>query len=249
MNAKEIIMSKRFRSIGALASVGLMGVFIGAVGSGELRGAEPSAGKVASAPVLAPAAPLGMDTFQGIAERDDAAVVNISTSKVIREAGMPDPFLQFFGPRGAPFAHPWGRRGGESLTQRSLGSGFIVDDKGYILTNRHVVDDADEVTVTLTNGHHYKAKTIGEDARTDVALLQIEPREPLKPLAFGDSDSTRVGEWVMAIGNPFGLGGNSVTVGVVSFKGRSLDLSTAGHSRSTCSRPTPRSTPATRVVR
>jgi serine protease Do len=84
------------------------------------------------------------------------------------------------------------------------------------------------VTVTLTNGHRYKAKTIGEDARTDVALLQIEPHEPLKAIAFGDSDSTRVGEWVMAIGNPFGLGGNSVTVGVVSFKGRPLDLSTGG---------------------
>jgi len=222
-------MSKRLRSMGTLAAVGLVGFLIGAVGSGELRGAERSStSKVAPTPAPIPGAPPGMDSFQGIAERDDAAVVNISTSKVIHEARVPDPFLQFFGPRGGPLGHPWGRQGGESLTQRSLGSGFIVDDKGYILTNRHVVDDADEVTVTLTNGHHYKAKTIGEDARTDVALLQIEPREPLEQIAFGDSDSTRVGEWVMAIGNPFGLGGNSATVGIVSFKGRPLDLSTGG---------------------
>ena len=229
MNAKEIVTSKRFRSIGALASVGLMGVFVGAVGSGELRGAERSSNpKVAPAPVLASGAPLAADAFQDVAQKADAAVVNISTSKVIHEARVPDPFSQFFGPGGRPFVGPSGNRGGETLTQRSLGSGFIVDDKGHILTNRHVVDDADEVTVTLTNGHHYKAKTIGEDARTDVALLQIEPHEPLQPIPFGDSDSTRVGEWVMAIGNPFGLGGNSVTVGVVSFKGRSLDLSTGG---------------------
>jgi serine protease Do len=229
MNAKEIVMSKRFRFIGALTSVGLLGVFIGVLGSGQLRGAEDTSAEAAtSTPVLVPGAPLAMDTFQDIAQSDDAAVVNISTSKVIHEAQTPNPFFELFGPGQVPFVGPWGGRGGETLTQRSLGSGFVVDDGGHILTNRHVVDDADEVTVTLTNGHHYKAKTIGEDARTDIALLQIEPHEPLHPLPFGDSDSTRVGEWVMAIGNPFGLGGNSVTVGVVSFKGRSLDLSTGG---------------------
>ncbi|MCG6919617.1 MAG: Do family serine endopeptidase [Acidobacteria bacterium] len=230
MRVKEIIRSKRFRFLGALASAGLIGVFLGAVGSGELQGAErPPSEKVAPpAPLPAPGIPLGMETFQGIAQRDDAAVVNISTSKVIHEVRTENPFFQFFGPGGAPSVTPWGHQGGETLTQRSLGSGFIVDDKGYILTNRHVVDDADEVTVTLTNGHHYKAKTVGQDTRTDIALLQIEPHEALQPLPFGDSSTTRVGEWVMAIGNPFGLGGNSVTVGVVSFKGRPLDLATRG---------------------
>jgi serine protease Do len=206
-----------------------MGVFVGAVGSGELWGADRSSNpKVAPAPVVAGGAPVAAGAFQDIAQKDDAAVVNISTSKVIHEARVGNPFSQFFGPGGSPFVGPGGHRGGETLTQRSLGSGFIVDEEGHILTNRHVVDDADEVTVTLTNGHHYKAKVVGEDARTDVALLQIEPHEPLQTIPFGDSDSTRVGEWVMAIGNPFGLGGNSVTVGVVSFKGRSLDLSTGG---------------------
>jgi len=225
-------MAMRFRVLTALAGAGLIGVFLGAAGSGELRGAErgaPEGEKVAPAPSLpAPSVPLGMETFQSIAREDDAAVVNISTSKVIHEARMQDPFFQFFGPGGPPLASPWGGGGNETLTQRSLGSGFVVDAKGYVLTNRHVVDAADEVTVTLTNGHHYKAKTVGSDPRTDIALLKIEPHEPLAALAMGNSDGTQVGEWVMAIGNPFGLGGNSVTVGVVSFKGRPLDLSTRG---------------------
>jgi serine protease Do len=104
----------------------------------------------------------------------------------------------------------------------------VVDTRGYVLTNRHVVNGADQVQVTLANGHRYEAKVVGEDARTDIALLKIDPRETLTALPLGDSDSTQVGEWVMAVGNPFGLGGNSVTVGVVSFKGRALDLSTHG---------------------
>jgi len=225
-------MANRLRALGAVAAAGLIGVILGATGSGQLR-AEHRARQSAvstTAPVAVPepGAPLGLDTFQGIAHRDDAAVVNIGTSKVIHEARMQDPFSRFFGPGGSPFAAPFGGGGDETLTQRSLGSGFVVDEKGYILTNRHVVDDADEVTVTLTNGHKYRAQTVGQDARTDIALLKIEPREPLTALPLGDSDGTRVGEWVMAIGNPFGLGGNSVTVGVVSFKGRPLDLSTRG---------------------
>jgi len=225
-------MGNRIRALGALAAAGLIGVALGAASSGVLRAEhETSTSAVAqTAPVPAPApgTPLGLDTFQGIAHRDDSAVVNIGTSKVIHEARLQDPFFQFFGQGGAPFAAPFGHGGDETLTQRSLGSGFIVDKDGFVLTNRHVVDDADEITVTLTNGHHYKAKTVGEDARTDIALLKIEPREPLTTLPLGDSEQTRVGEWVMAIGNPFGLGGNSVTVGVVSFKGRPLDLSTRG---------------------
>src|SRR5262249_58865628 len=105
------------------------------------------------------------------------------------------------------------------------GSGFIIDASGYILTNRHVVDGADHVTITLADGHRYKAKVVGQDARTDVALVKIEPREKLAVLKLGDSERAQVGEWVMAVGNPFGLGGNSVTVGVVSYHGRPLDIS------------------------
>jgi serine protease Do len=220
-------MTVRFKTLGSLVLAGLVGGFLGLLGSGELRGAErPATPAAVSTPATAPAGPIGLDTFQDIARRDDAAVVNISTSKVIHEARMENPFFRFFGPQAVP--GPWGQGNDQTLTQRSLGSGFVVDAKGFILTNRHVVDGADDVTVTLTNGHHYKAKIVGQDARTDIALLKIEPHETLTALPLGDSNNTHVGEWVMAIGNPFGLGGNSATVGIISFKGRPLDLSTRG---------------------
>jgi serine protease Do len=225
-----MVMTSRWKTLGAVVVAGAAGLFLGAVGSGEIRGAERSVAAEASVSptAAAPGGAVTLGTFQAIAHRDDAAVVNISTSKVVHEARMQDPFSEFFGRNGSPSMVPWGRGDGEALTQRSLGSGFVVDAKGYVLTNRHVVDGADQVEVTLANGHHYKAKVAGEDARTDIALLKIEPRETLTPLPLGDSDGTQVGEWVMAVGNPFGLGGNSVTVGVVSFKGRTLDLSTHG---------------------
>jgi serine protease Do len=139
---------------------------------------------------------------------------------------------RFFGPQG-----PQGRerdRGTDAETQRSLGSGFVVDKDGYILTNRHVIEGADQISVTLSDGRTYEAKLVGKDARTDVGLIKIEPKEPLTVLSLGNSDQADVGEWVMAIGNPFGLwadgqvGGPSVTVGVVSFKGRSLGLGVRG---------------------
>ena len=222
-------MKSRWRTLGVVLVAGAAGLFLGALGSGEIRGAEKRLAVEASAPPApAPGGALALDTFQSIAHRDDAAVVNISTSKVVHEARMEDPFFQFFGRDGSPFANPWGRGGDETLTQRSLGSGFVVDTQGHVLTNRHVVDGADQIQVTLENGHHYKAKVVGQDARTDIALLKIEAHETLTPLPLGDSDGTQVGEWVMAVGNPFGLGGNSVTVGVVSFKGRALDLSNHG---------------------
>jgi len=223
-------MTPHWRTLGSIAVAAVAGLVLGVVGLGEIKGAEhrpPAEAGVAPTPspsegTIVPGA------FQTIARRDDASVVNISTTKVVHEAKMMDPFSEFFGRNGSPFAAPWGQGGDEALTQRSLGSGFLVDARGYVLTNRHVVDGADQVQVTLSNGHHYKAKVTGEDARTDIALLKIDPHETVVPLPLGDSDATQVGEWVMAVGNPFGLGGNSVTVGVVSFKGRTLDLSTHG---------------------
>jgi serine protease Do len=221
------VMKSRWKILASAVIAGSAGLLLGAVGSGQMRSTAHAATPAASVEVPpAPGSPLTLGTFQAIAHRDDAAVVNISTSKVVHEARVPDPFQQFFGPN-SPFSFPFDH-GGETLTQRSLGSGFIVDAKGYVLTNRHVVDGADDVQVTLANGHHYKAKVVGQDARTDIALLQIQPHETLVTLPLGDSDETEVGEWVMAVGNPFGLGGNSVTVGVVSFKGRPLDLSKNG---------------------
>jgi serine protease Do len=222
------IMRTHWQTLGSIMLAGAAGILLGVVGSSEIRGAERAPAVAVTPPSVVPGGAITLGTFQAIAHRDDAAVVNISTSKVVREARMRDPFSEFFGRNGSPFSAPWGHGEGEPLTQRSLGSGFVVDAKGYVLTNRHVVDGAEQVQVTLSNGHHYKAKVVGEDGRTDIALLKIEPHEPLATLPLGDSDQTQVGEWVMAIGNPFGLGGNSVTVGVVSFKGRTLDLSSHG---------------------
>jgi serine protease Do len=183
--------------------------------------AEPAA--AAAAPTrLASNSVVTLDTFRDVARSSTAGVVNINTSKEVKRSGRDsfgDDFLErFFGGNGA---QP------ERQTQRSLGSGFIVDKTGYILTNRHVVEGADKIQVTLASqrpgDRPYDAKLIGRDARTDVALLKIEPKEPLTALALGDSDRIEVGEWVMAIGNPFSYG-NSVTVGVVSYKGRQVGL-------------------------
>ena len=104
---------------------------------------------------------------------------------------------------------------------QSLGSGFIVDPSGIVVTNNHVIDGADEITVTLQDNTSLKATLIGRDERTDIAVLKVTPDKPLPALPFGDSDRSRVGDWVLAIGNPFGLGG-SVTAGIVSARGRDI---------------------------
>ncbi|MDX8398644.1 MAG: DegQ family serine endoprotease [Gallionellaceae bacterium] len=159
--------------------------------------------------------------FTELVEQQGAAVVNVSTTKIIHNAhavpGMPklpqgDPFNDFFR-RFAPQAPH------DQKTQ-SLGSGFIISSDGYILTNAHVVDRADEITVRLTDKREFKAKVIGADKRTDVALLKIEATG-LPQISLGNVEMLKVGEWVVAIGSPFGFD-SSVTAGIVSAKGRSL---------------------------
>ena len=170
--------------------------------------------------------PVTLDTFRDVARLQTPGVVNVNTTKkAARQQRGQNPFGDMFG--GDDFMERFfgGPQGGQdSPSQRSLGSGFVVDKDGYILTNRHVVEGADKIQVTMADGKRYDAKLVGKDARTDVALLKIEPRGALTVLNLGDSDQTEPGEWVMAVGNPFGLSGNSVTVGVVSFKGRPLPL-------------------------
>ena len=175
-----------------------------------------------------PDSPLRWDTFSKLAAKLQPAVVNISTTETVRhpqvpgmgrpEGGMPqDPFDEFFrhffqgpgGPGGVP----------REFKRKSLGSGFIISPEGYIVTNNHVVDNADEVVVRLTNEHEFKAKIVGRDPKTDLALLKIDAHEKLFAVPLGDSDELEVGAWVMAIGNPFGLS-HTVTTGIVSAKGR-----------------------------
>lgn len=163
--------------------------------------------------------------FTELVDKQGPAVVNISTTQVIRgRAASPfgmdenDPMLEFFrrfGPRGPGF--PGIPR---EFENRSLGSGFIISSDGYILTNAHVVDSADEITVRLTDKREFKARAIGADKRTDVALLKIDATG-LPTVKLGDPNRLKVGEWVIAIGSPYGFD-SSVTAGIVSAKGRSL---------------------------
>jgi serine protease Do len=156
--------------------------------------------------------------FADLAEKQGPAVVNISTTSTVRgQQQLPpgaeeDPFFDFFRRFGPPQPREY--------EARSLGSGFLVTDDGYILTNSHVVEAADDITVKLTDKRELKARVIGSDKRTDVAVLKIDAMG-LQHVQVGDPNKLRVGEWVVAIGAPFGFE-NSVTAGIVSAKGRSL---------------------------
>lgn len=167
----------------------------------------------------------GLPDFSELAEKQGPAVVNISTTQMMRgqSQGMPfpfdesDPAFEFF-KRFMPRAPGGGIQ--RDFENKSLGSGFIISGDGYILTNAHVVDAADDVTVRLTDKREFKAKIVGSDKRTDVALIKIEA-SGLPVVKLGDPAQLKVGEWVIAIGSPFGFD-NSVTAGIVSAKGRSL---------------------------
>ncbi len=218
-------MSTRTRTMAIFFSVTMAAMLLGAMATQlqqqpTARAAEPAAASAASAPAHA-AGRVALDDFRQIAKDLTAGVVNISTKKVEKRRGGRDPYREFFGDE---FMDRFGGPGPGSRTQTSLGSGFVIDKDGYILTNRHVIDEADEIQVTLADGRtSYDARLVGKDARTDVALLKIEPKGPLTVVPLGDSDKVEVAEWVMAIGSPFGLG-STVTVGVVSYKGRDLVL-------------------------
>ncbi len=168
------------------------------------------------------------DSFADLAAKVTPAVVNISsTHKVADNDTDGGPDMPFAFPKGSPFEQFFGpfmdqqRRKHPNQKVTSLGSGFIIDPSGYIVTNNHVIDEATDIEVTTSDGKEYPAKLIGTDPKTDLALLKITPKQPLPAVNFGDSDKERVGDWVMAVGNPFGLGG-TVTAGIVSARGRDI---------------------------
>jgi len=168
-------------------------------------------------------------TFANLAERQVDAVVFISTTQAAPQAqggGRGQDLPEF--PPGSPFEEFFrefrDRQRGQPQQQRptaALGSGFIIDAAGYVVTNGHVVSEADEISVTLHDGTKLPAKLVGSDAPTDLALLKVESRKPLTAAPWGNSDQTRIGDWVVAIGNPFGLGG-SVTAGILSARARDI---------------------------
>ena len=161
------------------------------------------------------------ESFADQVEQLSPAVVNISTTTIVSEGpGMDMP--QF--PPGSPFEEFFKNFGDENRQRRasSLGSGFIIDAEGIVVTNFHVIENAEEITVTLSDETSFTAKVLGQDQKTDIAVLKIDPGDTaLTAVPFGDSDSLRVGDWVLAIGNPFGLGG-TVTAGIVSARGRDI---------------------------
>ena len=192
-------------------------------GGGAIEHAHALVTPTMPAPAVTPTAAAALPDFSAIVERNGPAVVNISVTGAAKtalrqESPFPqldpdDPFFEFFRRFQMPLPHG-------NVPVRSMGSGFIVSPDGLVLTNAHVIDGADEVTVKLTDKREFKAKVLGADNLTDVAVLRIDARN-LPVVRLGDASRTRVGEWVLAIGSPFGFE-NSVTAGIVSAKSRSL---------------------------
>ncbi|MDJ1636047.1 Do family serine endopeptidase [Rhizobium rhizogenes] len=191
-------------------------------------GATAPATNPAAAPAIAgnPAMNAGPASVADLASGLLDAVVNISTSQKVKDQGdgpanpkVPDnsPFQDFFNDF-------FKNRNNDNSNRKvsSLGSGFVIDPTGYIVTNNHVIEGADDIEVIFPNGNKLKARLIGTDTKTDLSVLKVEPKRPLVSVKFGDSAKMRIGDWVMAIGNPFGLGG-SVTVGIVSARGRNIN--------------------------
>jgi len=193
-----------------------------------------SCGAVMALSLLAPlpAFARGPDSLADLADSVSDAVVNISATQMVddkRAQQMPnlpqgtpfdDLFEEFFkrrqGQNGEGGVAPHQRR------SSSLGSGFVIDASGIVITNNHVIADANDITVIFTDGQKLKAEILGKDPKVDIAVLRVKPAKPLKAVKFGDSDKMRVGDWVMAVGNPFGLGG-TVTAGIVSARNRNID--------------------------
>ncbi len=172
------------------------------------------------------------DSFADLAERLSPAVVNVFTTQTVQTQTDNNPPPEFQFPPGSPFEEFFkeffdrnrpGKRNGRPRRATSLGSGFVIAENGLVVTNNHVIQGADEISVRLADGRRFDAEVVGRDPKTDVALLKINDDVELPYVEFGNSDKLRVGDWVMAIGNPFGLG-NSVTAGIVSARGRDIQM-------------------------
>uniref|UniRef100_UPI003CC82142 Do family serine endopeptidase n=1 Tax=Terrirubrum flagellatum TaxID=2895980 RepID=UPI003CC82142 len=215
------------RALTAPSASGRWGTALAAVGVAAMLAFSP----VASAPAFAK----GPDSLADLSSSVIDAVVNISATSTApvaerRQLQIPQlppgtPFEEFFdeffrrgpgGQNGQNSPAPQQRRG------NSLGSGFVIDSAGIVVTNNHVIGEANDITVIFNDGQRLKAEIVGKDTKIDLAVLRVKPERPLKAVKFGDSEKARVGDWVIAIGNPFGLGG-SVSAGIVSARNRNID--------------------------
>ena len=161
-------------------------------------------------------------SFADLAEKLMPSVVNISTTQTIVTKNNPFPGFEF--PPGSPFGDMFKEFGTPQERQSSaLGSGFIIDENGIVITNNHVIQGADDIIVRVNGDKEFKAEVLGADPLSDIAVLKLDTKEKFKPVKFGDSDKARIGDWVIAIGNPFGLGG-TVTSGIISARNRSIGL-------------------------
>ena len=167
------------------------------------------------------------ETFSELAEELLPGVVNISTTQLIEDKYNARPQFQF--PPGSPFEDMFRdffdmNRNNNAPRKRkatSLGSGFVIDETGYIVTNNHVIGDADQIEVVFQDGTKLKAELVGKDTKVDIAVLKVKPKKKLKALKWGDSSKSKVGDWILTIGNPYGLGG-TVTKGIISAKSRDI---------------------------
>jgi len=220
MHRKHIIVSILF-FVALGSSVAAAAGFPNPLRFFGLGKAEPTPPPAAQTPAAGPAPVQVPLSFAPIARAARPAVVNVSTTETVHTEGVPgfspgpfseqEPFSQFFHRFFGPMPH--------SFTRRALGSGVIIDKDGDIVTNAHVVDNADKIVVTLQDKREFDARVVGVDAKTDVAVLKIHAPYDLHAAALGNSDTLHVGDWVVAIGNPFGLS-ETVTAGIVSAKGR-----------------------------
>ncbi len=208
----------RMKSPRALRAVLASAIASGLVAAFGLQAGAQGLPRVAPADGITPrpGAPTG---FESLAQELMPAVVNISTSSTILENGLPQV------PQGSPlerFNEFFGRDGEGFRQEGALGSGFVISADGMIVTNNHVIENADDIEIEFSDGRRLPARLIGTDPDTDLALLKVEPGEPLSFVSWGNSDGAQVGSWVLAIGNPFGLGG-SVSAGIVSARSRDIN--------------------------
>ncbi len=207
--------SRVLKAVGGIAVVLLLGYGFYFGGADLIRSPRATSAATAAEAKSAPGSwiPSRPDSLAPVVADVKPAVVNISTTQAVRQARRQEPSDEFFG---RFFGGPTPEA---PRPQQSLGSGFIIDKDGYILTNNHVIGDAGKIMVKLANEKEYEAKLVGRDPRTDLALVKISARGDLPVARLGDSDALQVGDWVLAIGNPFGLE-QTVTAGIVSAKGR-----------------------------